>query len=81
MENLIKNIEKYRNETFPESKEELEKVNKINYELNIVAKHSDDKITFDKKMLFEFIDLACKYKIIEGLSVAISLIKDSNKED
>lgn len=81
MENTIKELETYLHETYPESLNELQKLNNLNMEIRIVAEHSDEKITFHKALLLEYIELACKYKLIEGFNNAILYLKDKYSKE
>lgn len=76
MENLKNNLDDYLKEILPETQDEFIKLNRINDELSVIMKHCDDKITFTKSDLQDYLDLGFKYKKIEGFKLCVDKLKE-----
>lgn len=75
MNELIEKLHAHRSALLPENDADFELLNAINGEVNVVVKHSADKITFAKEDLLRYHDLGFKYKLIEGFNMAISYLE------
>ena len=80
MENLIIEMEKYRRENLTMSDKELKDLQNISSEMNIILKHSSEKVTVDKQTFSNYFNLLTLYKEIEGFNHAINYVESYNKE-
>ena len=81
MEKLIIEMEKYRRENLNMSDKELKDLQTLLNEMNILLKHSGEKITIDKVALSTYFNLITLYKEIEGFNQALTFIYSYNKEN
>lgn len=81
MEKLIIEMEKYRRENLTMSDKELKEIQNLSNEINILIKHSAEKITIDKQTFSTYFNLLVRYKEIEGFNHAINYIDSYNKEN
>ena len=75
MTEFITKLNEYRSAMLPENEFDLAKLNALNNELQVVLKHSADKVTFGKDELNIYHDLGFRYKMIEGFNLAIDYLK------
>ena len=80
MEKLIIEMEKYRRENLTMSDKEVKELQSLINEINILIKHSGEKITLDKQTFVTYFTLMSLYKEIEGFNHAMNYIEAYNKE-
>ena len=80
MEKLIIEMEKYRRDNLTMSDKELKDLQNISSEMNIILKHSSEKVTVDKQAFSTYFNLLTLYKEIEGFNHAINYVNSYNKE-
>lgn len=81
MEKLIIEMEKYRRENLSMNDKELKDLQTLSNEINIVLKHSSEKITLDKTTFSNYFSLFNQYKEIEGFNQAVDYIVAYSKEE
>lgn len=80
MEKLILEMEKYRRENLIMSDKELKELQTLTNEINILIKHSSEKITINKETFATYFNLLKTFKEIEGFNHALNYIESYNKE-
>lgn len=80
MEKLIIEMEKYRRENLTITDKEVKELQSLINEINILIKHSGEKITLDKQTFVTYFTLMSLYKEIEGFNHAMNYIEAYNKE-
>ena len=81
MEKLILEMEKYRRENLTMTDKELQELKNLSNEINILIKHSGEKITIVKDVFSSYFNLLNIYKEIEGFNHAMNYIEAYNKEN
>ena len=80
MEKLIIEMGKYCNENLSMTDKEVKELQSLINEINILIKHSGEKITLDKQTFATYFTLMSLYKEIEGFNHAINYVTSYNKE-
>ena len=80
MVNLIMEMEKYRRENITLTEADIQTINRIMSEMNVVLKHSSDRVTFDKNDLVTYVNLIAQYNLMEGFNTAINFVDAYYKE-
>lgn len=81
MEKLIIELEKYRRENLTMTDKELKELQSLSNEINIILKHSGEKITLNKESFCTYFNLLNLFKEIEGFNNAINYVESYNKEN
>ena len=74
MVNLIMEMEKYRRENMTLTEADIQTINRVTSEMNVVLKHSSDRVTFDKNDLVAYVNLMAQYNRMEGFNTAINFV-------
>lgn len=80
MEKLILEMENYKRTNLVLSDKELKELQTFTNEINILIKHSSEKITINKDTFATYFNLLTAFKEIEGFNHAINYIEAYNKE-
>lgn len=80
MEKLIIEMEKYRRENLTLTDKELKELQTLSNEINVLIKHSGEKITLNKESFCTYFNLLILFKEIEGFNCAINYVDSYNKE-
>ena len=81
MEKLILEMEKYRRENLTMTDKELKELQALSNEINIILKHSGEKITLNKESFCTYFNLLTTFKEIEGFNYVVNYIEEYNKEN
>ena len=74
-------MEKYRRENLIITDKELKELQALSNEINIILKHSGEKITLNKESFSTYFNLLTLFKEIEGFNHAINYVDSYNKEN
>ncbi|MBO5712204.1 MAG: hypothetical protein J6R47_05130 [Acholeplasmatales bacterium] len=80
MEKLIIRMEAYKKDNLTMSEKELKELQALTNEINILIKHSSEKITINKADFATYFNLLTTFKEIEGFNHAINYVESYNKE-
>ena len=81
MEKLIIEMEKYKRENLVLTDKDLKELQTLSNEMNVLIKHSSEKITINKESFVSYFNLLTLFKEIEGFNHAINYVDSYNKEN
>ena len=74
-------MEKYKRENLVLTDKDLKELQTLSNEMNVLIKHSSEKITINKESFVSYFNLLTLFKEIEGFNHAINYVDSYNKEN